>query len=135
MKRKLYEALLNRLSAETLEAYTLIEEVLENPMQVEDPLGLLVEQAKRLAQSEGALLTIKGYFDKFADDRAEKAIQHTIETEKYQRLHQLVSAIESHLRPAVLPADSPIRVVDEDISPTFKRSQKLLHKEEQDEEE
>lgn len=135
MRRKLYEALISRLRADTLEAYALIEEILENPGSVENPLDALVEQAQRLAQSEGAVLTINGYFDKVADSQAEKAFLHRQASEQHHQLHQLMSAIESHVRPAELPADSVLRVVDEDMSPTFKRSQKSLKKEESDEEE
>jgi hypothetical protein len=135
MKRKMYEAIINRLTADTLEAYTLIEELLENPTQVSDPLAVLVEEARQLAQSEGALLTIKSYFDKKVDGQAETAFLRRKEMEKYDQLHQLIAGIESHLRPAALPPDSTIRVITEDMSPTFKRSQKDTKKEEPDEEE
>ena len=134
MKRKLYEGLLNRLSADTLEAYTLIEEVLANPTAVEDPLTVLVEQSKRLAQSEGALLTIKGYFDQKSDSAVEKGVLRNQDLERYQRLLQLVGGIEEHLRPPGEANAGITRVVDENMSPTFKRSQKALEKEEPDEE-
>ena len=65
-KVNVYNATLNKLRAEALEALALIELMLENPTIVPEHSSLVEEittQCRRLAESEGAMLTLQQYFN------------------------------------------------------------------------
>lgn len=65
MNVKLYNAAVMRLRAEAMEALALIDVLLTNPTAVPDHGSIVEEimvQSRRLAEYEGAMLTLQQYF-------------------------------------------------------------------------